>query len=351
MKTKYKIAFYSHSIDYAGTWRSHERILLNLNQDIFQPYVLYNQSIENNRLDFIIEKLGCEFVIPFLASTEKTGPDMGYTFINTNFEEKLLEINPDIIHFARSGYYEWPFTKRLSPIQIETNIFGFKDNSSYLDCSISICETIDKLRGGSDSVIYNPIPKPIGLKENLRNLLNIDENTLVLGRIGRPSNFTPISIEASKMLKDTGLKFKYIIVGPCNETKNKIKQLHLEDYFILYEPTNDDDFIDKFYNTIDIFAHYRFDGECHSTAIAQAMTYGKPVISHFAGYNGQLETIGDSGFVVNNSMEYFLSILKLTKDKNLYKNLSELSIKNSEKYLIQNIIPKIETTYLNLLKK
>jgi hypothetical protein len=50
-------------------------------------------------------------------------------------------------------------------------------------------------------------------------------------------------------------------------------------------------------------------------------------------------------------MEYFLSILKLTKDKNLYKNLSELSIKNSEKYLIQNIIPKIETTYLNLLKK
>ena len=82
---KIKIAFYSHSIDYAGTWRSHERILLNLNQDIFQPYVLYNQSIENNRLDFIIEKLGCEFVIPFLASTEKTGPDMGYTFINTNF--------------------------------------------------------------------------------------------------------------------------------------------------------------------------------------------------------------------------------------------------------------------------
>ena len=34
MKTKYKIAFYSHSIDYAGTWRSHERILLNLNQEI-----------------------------------------------------------------------------------------------------------------------------------------------------------------------------------------------------------------------------------------------------------------------------------------------------------------------------
>lgn len=348
---KIKIVFYSHTIDYAGTWRSHERIILNLDKNKFIPYIVYNTNANNNRLEYVKNILGDEFVIPFSATTEKTNSSLGYKPFSTNFEEKLLEINPDIIHFARSGYYEWPFTKRLSPIQIETNIFGFKDNSPYLDCSISICETIDKLRGGSDSVIYNPIPKPIGLKENLRNLLNIDENTLVLGRIGRPSNFTPISIEASKMLKDTGLKFKYIIVGPCNETKNKIKQLHLEDYFILYEPTNDDDFIDKFYNTIDIFAHYRFDGECHSTAIAQAMTYGKPVISHFAGYNGQLETIGDSGFVVKNSMEYFLSILKLINDKNLYKNLSELSIKNSEKYLIQNIIPKIETTYLNLLKK
>jgi hypothetical protein len=50
-------------------------------------------------------------------------------------------------------------------------------------------------------------------------------------------------------------------------------------------------------------------------------------------------------------MEYFLSILKLIKDKNLYKNLSDLSIKNSEQFQIQNIIPKIESTYLSLLKK
>ena len=223
---KIKIVFYSHTIDYAGTWRSHERIILNLDKNKFIPYIVYNTNANNNRLEYVKNILGDEFVIPFSATTEKTNSSLGYKPFSTNFEEKLLEINPDIIHFARSGYYEWPFTKRLSPIQIETNIFGFKDNSPYLDCSISICETIDKLRGGSDSVIYNPIPKPIGLKENLRNLLNIDENTLVLGRIGRPSNFTPISIEASKMLKDTGLKFKYIIVGPCNETKNKIKQLH-----------------------------------------------------------------------------------------------------------------------------
>jgi len=348
---KIKIVFYSHSIDYAGTWRSHEQILLNLNKEIFQPYVLYNESINNNRLNFVVENLGSDFVIPFSASTEKTGPDMGYTFINTNFEEKLLEINPDIIHFARSGYYEWPFTKRLSPVQIETNIFGFKDTTPFLDYSIAISNTIKNIRGDANEVIYNPISKQINNNENLRKELNISEKTFVLGRIGRPDNFTPISIECTKIMKESKIDFKYIIIGACDSTKNKIKELDLENYFILLDPTNDDNLIHKFYNTIDVFAHYRSDGETFGVSIAQSMVYGKPVVSHFAGSNGQSETIGDSGFVVNNSMEYFLSILKLIKDKDLYKNLSKLSIKNSEKYLIQNIIPKIETTYLNLLKK
>ena len=192
---KIKIVFYSHTIDYAGTWRSHEQILLNLNKNIFQPYVLYNQNVNHNRLNFVIENLGNEYVIPFSASTEKTGPDLGYSFISTNFEEKLLDINPDIIHYARSGYYEWPFTKRLSPIQIETNIFGFKDSTPFLDYSIAISNTIKNIRGGANEVIYNPIPKPINNNENLKKELNISENTFVLGRIGRPDNFTPTSIE------------------------------------------------------------------------------------------------------------------------------------------------------------
>ena len=106
---KIKIVFYSHTIDYAGTWRSHEQILLNLNKNIFQPYVLYNQNVNHNRLNFVIENLGNEYVIPFSASTEKTGPDMGYSFISNNFEEKLdnqmkeEKINSDF--FFLSMYY------------------------------------------------------------------------------------------------------------------------------------------------------------------------------------------------------------------------------------------------------
>lgn len=110
---KIKIVFYSHTIDFAGTWRSHERILLNLNKEKFQPYVLYRPSADNNRLEYVIKNLGLDYVIPFEASQEKTGPQEGYSFKTSNFKEKIKEISPDIIHFDRGGYYEWPLLKEL----------------------------------------------------------------------------------------------------------------------------------------------------------------------------------------------------------------------------------------------
>jgi hypothetical protein len=54
---KIKILFYSHTIDFAGTWRSHERILLNLNPEEFDVYVFYNPKKNNDRLDFLKTKI------------------------------------------------------------------------------------------------------------------------------------------------------------------------------------------------------------------------------------------------------------------------------------------------------
>jgi nitrogen fixation NifU-like protein len=76
---KIKILFYSHTIDYAGTWRSHERILLSLNKEKFDVYVFYNPNQNNNRLDFLRTKLDNNKIIPFFASLEKLGPKMAYS--------------------------------------------------------------------------------------------------------------------------------------------------------------------------------------------------------------------------------------------------------------------------------
>lgn len=348
---KIKILFYSHTIDYAGTWRSHERILLNLNPDIFDVYVFYNPNQNNNRLDYLRTRMNPEKIISFNASRDKLSSSLGYPYRETNFSEIVKKYNFDIIHFARSGYFEWPFTERLAPIQIETNIFGYKDNSSFLDFSVPISETVNKLRGGSDKVIYNPIPKKMDDKSTLKNELNISDDTIVFGRIGRSANYSSISFDALRLFKNQNSNFKYIVIDPCPQVKNTIQNYGLQDNCILIDSTNDDFFIHKFFNTIDIFLHYRSDGETFGTAIAQSMVYGKPVISHFAGSNGQVEIIGNGGFVCSNAQEYYTKIVELTTNKLQYNLVSENAINFSKKYMEDEIVKQWEEVYLSKIKR
>jgi len=344
---KIKILFYSHTIDYGGTWRSHERILLNLNPDLFDIYVCYNPNQDNNRLDYLKTKLKNYQIIPFKASTDKLGSDIGYPYRETNFTEIVKSYNFDIIHFARSGYFEWPFNQRICPIQIETNIFGGKDNSEFLDCSVTISNMVTNIRNGSDYMIYNPIPLPLNSTDNLKTQYNIPENYFVFGRVGRKDNFHPISLNSLKKIKDIGYKFKYIIIGACSHTISLINSLGLNNECIIIDPTNDDELIHKFHNTIDMFLHYRIDGETFGTAIAQSMMYGKPVVSHFAGYNAQEEIIKDGGFVCKNENEYVESIVKLCNDKELYEKISY----NAKKRTMNFEEKKITLEWENLYKK
>lgn len=341
-----KILFYSHTIDFAGTWRSHERILLNLDKNLFDVYVFYNPNQLNDRLDFIKEQLGEDKVIPFSASFDKESPSSGYKYRETNFSELAKSMNFDIIHFARGGYYEWPFIERIAPVQIETNIFGFRDHSEFLDCSVTICNRIDHIRGGSDHIIYNPIPLPLESNDDLKSELNIPDTYHIFGRIGRKANFDPIALQSLRMVKNMGYKFKYIILGACDKTIDLINTLDLVDDCIIIETTNDDDFIHRFNNTMEIFLHYRSDGECHSTAIAQSLIYGVPVISHYAGYNGQAETIGDGGYVANNSNDYTDYLIRLLNDKDLYNEVSNKARKRGMDFEQKKIIKQWEKIYL-----
>jgi|688.fasta_scaffold451301_2 glycosyltransferase involved in cell wall biosynthesis len=344
---KIKILFYSHTIDYGGTWRSHERTLLNLNEDLFDVYVCYNTTQDNNRLDYLKSKLNVNKLISFNSSKNKLGPDKGYSYVENNFIETIKPYNFDIIHFARSGYFEWPFIERICPIQIETNIFGGKDTSKFLDYSVSISNKVTNIRGSVDHMIYYPIPQPLKSNDTLISELNIPKDYHIFGRIGRMDNFHPISLLSLKKLKSLGLKFKYIIIGACLKTLNLINELDLKDDCIIIEVTNDDELIHRFNNTIDMFLHYRSDGETFGAAIAHAMMYGKPIISHFAGFNAQEEIIKDGGFVCKDENEYCEKILELCNDKEFYKKISS----NAKKRALDFEEKKITIEWENLYKK
>jgi glycosyltransferase involved in cell wall biosynthesis len=344
-----KICFYSHTIDYAGTWRSHEKIFENINREIFDPYIMYwDECKYNNRLEILKNKFGSDRFIPFKRSVDKTGPELGYTPKNNNFKEVAQLHKFDIIHFARSGYYEFPFNERICPLQIETNIFGAIDNSPFIDKSISISKVVANHK--TTVIIPNPIsiPKNISKDFSIRNNLGISEKDIVLGRVGRPDNFDPIALQAYKLLNADNIH--YFIVSPCEKTKKFIKDEQIKNIYY-FDPTNDDNFLDLFHRNIDIFAHYRSDGEVHSIAISSAMSYALPIVSHYAGYNGQKSTIDNGGFVANNYNEYYKYLHMLSNNSSLRNNLG----KNSRQFIIDNfeekkIVDQIQKKYMEWIK-
>lgn len=311
-----KIGFYSHTIDFAGTWRSHERIIQELEKDPrFKTYILYCENIKNDRLETCQKLLTNTTFVPFSRSLNKTGPEQGYTPLETNFKEVCSGLGLDILHFARTGYYEWPFNDRHAPLQVETNIFGADDNSPFLDRSIAISTAIKKIKKlQPDILVPNPIPPRSAeyeLLKSLREEYGFLETDVVWGRMGRPANFHPIGLIAFKEVQKVVPNLKYLIVGGCEQAKVFVANNNLQGV-VFAEPTNDDEWIERFHKTINVFAHYRFDGETHGTAIAQALMYDVPVVSHYAPFNAQAETIGPGGFCAQSVEEYTNTIRQLS---------------------------------------
>ena len=343
--TKIKILFYAHAIDFRGTWRAHERTLLNLNTNIFDVYVFYNPNAYNNRLNYLKTKLPENKIIPFETSYNKTGPENGWSWVETNFFELCETYNFDIIHVARSGYFEWPFVRRICPIQIETNIFGFNDSSEFLDYSVAISNFVSNRRGGSDKMIYYPVQRKLTNNETLFDEFNIKKGIPIFGRIGA-GEFCSISFEALSKYKNMGYDFRYIIICPCQNVIDTINNLNLNDNCILIDCTSDDDLIHKFNNTIDIFLHYRSNGETFGLGIGQSLMYGKPVISHTAYDNAQVEVIGNGGYVCHNSDDYLEKIIELTQNKEKYNELSNNAIEKSKEYDESHITKLWEEFYI-----
>lgn len=355
MNGRPKIAFYSHEIDFAGTWRSHERKAEILQNDKnFEIFILYAENVENNRIEVSKKILhSCTF-LPFTRTREKNGPESGYSPIHSNISQVVKDNKIDIFHFARSGYYEWPFIERISPIQVETNVFGYKDRSSYLDGSILITKRFGIPEDQRTRLIHYPIPAPSSNFSSLKSLRNeflIEEDEIVFGRSGRPTNFTPISLFAFKRLKDrTKTRAKYLIMGPCNETVKIVNELGIKKDVIFMDCTNDDTLIERFHKTIDVFAHYRSDGETFGAAIAQAMMYEIPIITHFAGQNAQVDTIGPGGFCVKSDVEYE-KCMEFFLDKENIKNLGILAKKHAfENYEQTKIVSEVKNFYFDIAK-
>ena len=284
------IVHYLHHLGIGGTAKVVQILCKNFMKmdKKFHHVLAYKAHGELEREPFFEEILGKENLISYASVPE--------------FYEIIKEIKPFIMHRQTSGQPEMPF---VPPIVeqvdhvISTSIFGHVDESIPLSRVIYISNGMQHCAG-----VFGPNIRMIGIPveaplsdENLKDELDIPNDAFVFGRIGRDDNdiYDPVNLVSFVEVEDENTYF--VALSPSEVLKEKAEQLGITNIRYV-DKTLDDVRISKFFNTLDVLAHSRKDGECNPGNIWEGFAHGKPVISHYGiPYNGHIQEIGDCGFV------------------------------------------------------
>ncbi|MBX6323252.1 MAG: glycosyltransferase family 4 protein [Rhodospirillaceae bacterium] len=276
----------------------------------------------------------------------------------------LLALAPDILHVHYAGRAGPPFSDPealdAAGVVVTTNVFGFENTAPSHDRVRRIFMVSDWLRqdrapwSHADprvEVFYNPVETPLAA-DDLRPSLGIPADAFVVGRVGRPDNviYDPISLRAYAAIQD-GRTWFLALAAPTYMIRDA-RRMGLRNFLCL-PPTTDRLWQSRFYNTIDVLAHARRDGETFGCNIAEAMMHGRPVVSHRSPvHNAQTEIIGDTGFVVgeNDAAAYAEALGRLRADAGLRRRLGEAARGRAMALFEASALTRrLERTYLDLL--
>ena len=245
----------------------------------------------------------------------------------------ISAINPAVIHHYASGIAEFPMVKPVKDMFpnikfVQTAVFGDKNDQFKPDAIINVSRHVQHIKGDAGKENYYVIRNPVDdvfTDEDLREEFGIPKDALVFGRIGRSDAaiYTSINLDAYARVQTDDTYF--ISVNPSEAMLKDVRTLGIKN-FIAMDRTTDKVRLSKFYNTIDVLAHARKDGECCPANVAEAFAHGVPVISHYGyPYNGHLENIQDAGFtVLPDDVDEYTRIMKKFIDKEVdYKTLSK----------------------------
>ncbi len=347
-----KIVHYAHQLGVGGTEKCVQFFLEYLQKAGHDCYAVHNRyktdAAGGYREKLIQEFLGPEKVIAHATDDE--------------FFTIMENIKPDIFHIHRSGKSnEFPIIPQLRPLIrrcVETNVFGGVDPTDVIDLTLYVNRF--QLKSGKSlrrktGYLFNPV-KPPTHQENLRTALGITPTTFVMGRIGRPDDhiFDPISLRAIQLIEcDVNYDLLYLIQSPPPIMIKTAREFGLKRVKFLTTPIVSDHDITSFFNTIDILAHARRDGETFGLTIAEAMIHGKAVISHRSRVaNGHEPFVKECGYFAgtDNYKEYAKYIHILYHDKDRRKDLGEHGRQYAEAHFLLDIIGrKLETHYQTLM--
>ena len=321
---KKKIVHHLNGLGLGGTEKMVQILLgyLSKYDPKYEHLLAYKRDGDKERLSYFREILGSKKMIGYGSESE--------------FTDRMKTIQPFALHRYSAGIPEFPFTPTIKHNVkhfLSTAVFANQDDTIEISKVIYVSQHLKMRAGFADNsnhvVLRNSVESPYS-KENLREELGIPNDAFVFGRIGRDDDsiYDPINIKAYAQVENQNTYF--VLVNPGRSARNDIARYNLTNTKIV-ERTSSERRLSQFYNTIDVLAHARLDGECNPANVWEAAAHGKPVISHYGSvYNGHIETIQDNGFVVlENDVDEYTRIMKAFVDKSIdYDTLSKKCIHN-----------------------
>ena len=338
ISTKKPIVIHHHNnLTMGGTEKMCQIFLKHfIKNHTFDHYVAYKADGDNTREPYFKEIVGLEKMICYESPAKLLSTIHG--------------LKPFILHRYSAGIPEYPFVREIKQHTkhfVSTSVFGNQDDTIDISKVIYVSKHVQwmaNMQGAKNHhVVRNPIEAPYST-EDLREELDIPKDAFVFGRIGRDDEniYDPINIEAYAKIATSNTYF--VIVNPSRSSRADIERLNITSARFI-ERTTSEVRLSQFYNTIDVLAHSRKDGECNPANCWESMAHGKPVISHYAHpFNGHIEVIKDCGFVVlKGDVDEYARIMKKFIDKEIdYFKLSEKCINNWRTTCTPDIVGNIQ---------
>lgn len=274
-----------------------------------------------------------------------------YNWLGTNFWQLFDETRYDIIQAGRFGKPTYPFTKiKKTPIVDSLHILAGVDNQFNISRVMHITNWSAKkwIRQGGDSSRVVIVSHPMEIVHdgsNLREILKCGDKFIYgFHQRNDESIFSNIPLEAYKKIENDSTLF--IMLGGGETYRKQAQDLGIKNIKFL-DHTGDSQMIYRFLSTLNVYSHGRKDGEVNSTAMAEAMFFGLPIVSHISKFNnGHIECIAESGKVLDTVDEYAAELKKLQIDIEYYKYRSNKSLgRFQEMYELKNQIKHIEEIY------
>jgi glycosyltransferase involved in cell wall biosynthesis len=356
--TKKKIAFIKFGgMAYGGTEKVLQTIASHLPKSIYTvdfyycdaaPYIGSNFKHPNtdlSRINYCLDN-GVN-LIKFRVGKKDTTTST-HDWVDTNFWDCFNELDYDLIVTGRAGHPEYPFNLINKTTMIDTiHLSGMAENKPnvYKSVLISSEQKDNWVSAGGPSKRAVLIPNPVEIPKTKKTIQN--KNKFVFGMHQRVDDniFSPIPLKAYKKIETENTKF--MILGGSDKYKVQAKSLNIKN-IKFYPATPLSEEIHTFLNSLTVYAHGRSDGEQCSTAIIEGMSHGLPVISHAAPSMGQVEQIGNGGYVANNVESYADVMNKLIENNKYYKYCSEESLK---RYRNHYSLDSIMNKYLQLFEE